>query len=280
MPIKKKVKRKAAPKAAELKVFDINIEDLIPDDENPNEMDEATFDALVEEIREQGFDEPIQVRVHPTLEGKYQIGSGHHRTKAAMVLGMVTVPCIIKEWSDREQRVALVKRNALRGSLNKAKLTTLYRDLAKGKDGALVQRELGFTNPKKFEAMIEAAGQNLPPKQRKKLEEAKETIKSIDDLSSVLNKIFKESGSELDKGYMVFSFGGKKHHYFQIDDETNAQLEAIIAHCEKHGIPYTDVMQSIVSAAAEGDLPTQPKAAKVAKPKGNPKKSPKRKPKE
>lgn len=229
-----------------LEVMDIPVEDLIADEDNPNEMDEATFDQLIEEIREQGFDEPIIVRPHPKLKGKYQIGSGHHRTKAAIVIGMQTVPAIIKQWSDREQKVALVKRNALRGELNKNKLIKLYKELSKGKDGVQVQRELGFTNQKKFEAMYDEAMKVLTPKQKKKLAEAKEKIKSMDDLSSVLNRIFKESGSELDAGYLVFSFGGKNHHYFQIDQEVEDTLQSIIAKCESHDMSYVDAMKQLV----------------------------------
>lgn len=253
-------------------VLMIPVENLIPDEDNPNEMDEATFDALIEEIREEGFDEPILVRPHPEEEGKYQIGSGHHRTKAAMALGMQELPAIVKNWNDRQLKVALTKRNVLRGNINKTKLARLYQDLAKGKDAVQVQRELGFTNQKQFEAMIEQVSANLPPKQKKKLAEAKETIKSMDDLSSVLNRIFKESGSELDKGYMVFSFGGKKHHYFQIDDETNGKLEQIIAHCDNHGINYAEALQSIVKDASmpQGGTP-KPSATKkrTFKKKGN-----------
>lgn len=264
MPIKRKASKKTVtrPSTSKLEVFDLPVEDLIPDDDNPNEMDEATFDQLVEEIREQGFDEPIQVRRHPTIEGKYQIGSGHHRTKGAIVLGMTHVPAIIKEWTDREIKVALVKRNVLRGDTNKTKLVSLYRELAKGKDAIQVQRELGYTNPKRFEAMYEQAEKSLNPKQRKKLAAAKETIKSVDDLSSVLNKIFKESGSELDKGYMVFSFGGKKHHYFQIGAATEVSLQSIIKHCEENDLQYTDVMERIVEQAVADGLPKTGKSAK------------------
>lgn len=269
MAIKRKTKSKKLERT-KLEVVDIPVEDLIPDEDNPNEMDEATFDQLVEEIREQGFDEPIQVRVHPTKKGKYQIGSGHHRTKAATVVGMTHIPAVIKDWSDRQQKVALTKRNVLRGNLDKTKLTKLYRDLVKGKDGVQVQRELGFTNPKKFEAMIDQVEKSLPPKQRKKLQEAKETIKSVDDLSSVLNRIFKDNGSELDQGYAVFSFGGKKHHYFQIDDETSKKLTALVQHCEKEGVSAAEFLQSIIAAA---DLPTalKPATKKPARKKRKPK---------
>lgn len=256
-----KIVPRKKPERTKLEVLDIPVEDLVPDEDNPNEMDEATFDQLIEEIREQGFDEPIIVRPHPTVKGKYQIGSGHHRTKAAMVLGMLTVPAIIKHWTDREQKVALVKRNALRGDLNKGKLVKLYKELSKGKDGVQVQRELGFTNQKKFEAMYDEAMKTLTPKQKKKLAEAKEKIKSMDDLSSVLNRIFKESGSELDKGYMVFSFGGQDHHYYQIDKATNDRLKEIHAACDAADIPYTEFLQSIVAAAKLPVPSSKPKPA-------------------
>lgn len=251
-PIKKK---QSAVKASALQVIDIPIEDLIPDDDNPNEMDEATFDLLIEEIREEGFDEPIQVRKHPTLEGKYQIGGGHHRVKAATVIGMQSVPAVVKQWDDRKQKVALVKRNALRGELNKQKMAKLYKDLAKNsKDPVQLQRELGFSNPKKLDALIEQAEKSLTQTQKKKLAEAKENIKSLDDLSSVLNRIFKESGSELEQGYMVFSFGGKEHHYFKINDETNDALHRIKNRCEKEGTNFTEALQSIVTEASPAPI--------------------------
>src|SRR6056297_1734595 len=260
-PVKKKLtKHRTTWEENEAPIKLVPVEDLIPDDDNPNTMDEATFDLLIEEIREQGFDEPILVRPHPTMEGKYQIGSGHHRTKAATIAGLTELPVIVKQWSDSEQRAALAKRNALRGNLDKDKMVALYKQVvADVGDAALAQRQMGFTDQKTFEKMYDTARASLPPKAQKKLAEAKETIKSVDDLSSVLNRIFKESGSELDKGYMVFSWGGKNHHYFQIGEDTETKLQAIIAHCEAEGVTYTDYMQSIV---AEHDLPTPSKPVK------------------
>ena len=257
---------RSIPKISALSVVDIPIEDLIPDEDNPNEMDEATFDQLIEEIREQGFDEPIQVRPHPTMKGKYQIAGGHHRVKAATVLGMQSVPAVIKNFSDREQKVALVKRNALRGELNKGKLVKLYQTLAKGRDPVQVQRELGFTNTKRFELMIDEVSKTLTPKQKKQLAAAKEDIKSMDDLSSVLNRIFKESGSELDKGYMVFSFGGKRHHYFQIDEGTDKLLQSIVAEAESRGMTYTEAVQLVLVLGADFSKFPSKTPAPAAKP--------------
>jgi hypothetical protein len=262
--VRKPIAKKKVIKRSKLEVIDIAIDDLLDDEDNPNVQDEATFDLLVDEIREHGFDEPIQVRPHPTEPDKYQISSGHHRTKAARVIGLASVPAVIKHYDDREQKIHLAKRNALRGNFDKIKLAKIYNDVSKGRDPVQVQRELGFTNPKKFDQLIEQASKNMTPKQKKKLAEAKEEIKTLDDLSSVLNRIFKESGSEVDEGYMCFSFGGKDHHYVKVDDETNKKLHAIGKACEEADMPMREFLQSIVNAAE------LPKAAVGAKKKRGP----------
>ena len=260
--MKKPISKKKTIKRSQLEVVDLSIEDLIDDEDNPNVQDEATFDLLVDEIREHGFDEPIQVRPHPTKPGKYQISSGHHRTKAARVIGLLAIPAVVKEYSDREQKIHLAKRNALRGNFDKAKLAKIYQDVSKGRDPIQVQRELGFTDPKKFDKIVEAAAKNLSPKQKKKLADAKEDIKTLDDLSSVLNRIFKETGSEADSGYLCFSFGGKDHHYIKIDDDTNKKLHDIGKACEDADMPMKDFLQSIITAA---DLPSPATAVKKRK---------------
>ncbi len=243
----KSIKRTKPPHSV-LEVFDVPIEDLIPDEDNPNAMDEATFDMLVEEIDKNGFDEPIQIRPHPLEKGKWQISSGHHRTKAASVLNMRTVPAIIKEYDDREQKVSLVKRNVLRGEMDKQRLVKLYQEVSRGRDPATVQRELGFSNPKKIEPFIEAASKNMTPKQKKQLADAKEDIKTMDDLSSVLNRIFKESGSEVDEGYVCFSFGGKEHHYVKIDKATNDKIKKLKKACDDRDVHFKDFLQSTIAA--------------------------------
>jgi hypothetical protein len=43
----------------------------------------------------------------------------------------------------------------------------------------------------------------------------------------VLNKIFKEHGSNVDHSLMILSFGGKKHTYIQISSSFQKQLEAL-----------------------------------------------------
>ena len=247
-------------KASSLKVFDIPLDMLHGDDLNPNEMPEDKFDLLVQEIEESGFDEPIIVIPHPQKDGEYLIAGGHHRKKAAAHLGMDAIPAVIKEtWSEDQQKLALVKRNIVSGRMNTQKFTALYTELSKKYDSALLQTMLGFTQKKEFEAVYEGVEKNLKPKQKASLAKAKENIKSVDDLTAVLHKIFKEEGSESDTSYVVFSAGGKKHHYVQIDDETEKALASLKKKRENDGQSLSDLIKEFIRSQDGGKVEAKPR---------------------
>lgn len=234
-------------KKSSLEVFDIPLELLHGDEKNPNEMAEDKFDLLVQEIQENGFDEPLQVIPHPRMDGHYLIAGGHHRKKAAASIGMDAVPCIIKEgWTEDQQKFALVKRNLVKGKTNTQKFTTLYNELAKKYDPALLQTMLGFTQKKEFDAVYEGVEKSLTPKQKTALANAKEEIKSVDDLTAVLHRIFKEEGSESDHSYVIFSHLGKQHHYIKADDELTDALSRHKKRCDKKGESMIGLIKEIV----------------------------------
>jgi hypothetical protein len=116
----------------------------------------------------------------------------------------------------------------------------------KGIDEALLKIQLGFTEQQAFKKLYNTVEKSVTPAQRKKLQEAKETIKSVDDLSSILNNIFKENGTELDNGFLVFSYGGKKHHYVPIDKETEALISSLEKECNEQGTPLGDLFKSMI----------------------------------
>jgi hypothetical protein len=232
-------------------VVDIPLDMLVGHDDNPNEQDEATFDQVVQSIREDGFDEPILVTQIGSGEnaGKFEIVSGHHRVKGARVLNMEAVPAIVKAgWSGTKVQVELVKRNMLRGNLNPEKFTALYNRIIKaGNDEALTKVQMGFTKEDAFKKIYKGIEKALPPSQKKKLAQAKENIKSVDGLSSVLNTIFKEHGADLDHGFVVFAFGGKQHHFIECDPQLDKMMKNLEAEVKDKGLFMADVMKHIVS---------------------------------
>jgi ParB/RepB/Spo0J family partition protein len=249
-------------KRSSLEIFDIPDDLLIDSPDNPQEMDDATFDELVEGIRNEGFDEPIHViKIYGAdgeWNGKYMITSGHHRRKAGRVTGMEEFPAIIKkDMDDAARKIALVRRNQLKGNMNKKKFSALFSEVAPVLGEATAKRLMGFTKENAFAKLYEDVAKTLPASARKQMDEAKETVRSVDDLSSILNNIFKQEGSKVQNGYMVFSYGGKKHHYFQIDNNVSKMLERITAKLAETGEAASDFFAKLLKD--QGELSVQPK---------------------
>lgn len=92
----------------EEKIEQISLEDIVglQSFEHPFEkslqQDEESINALAENIRENGIISPIIVR--SIKGGKYEILSGHRRTKAARILKLDSIPCIVKDVDDTKAK--------------------------------------------------------------------------------------------------------------------------------------------------------------------------------
>jgi ParB/RepB/Spo0J family partition protein len=261
-------------KASKLQVFDIPDDLLLDHSDNPNEQDDSTFDLLVQHIRDDGFDEPITVVPSLKEKGKYLIVSGHHRRKAGKLAGMGSFPSVIKQgWDEDKAAMELVSRNALRGKLNPEKFSALVNKLrTKGYDLAIIQAQMGFTKSDAFQKLYQQAMDALPKAAKAKLADAKETIKSVDGLSSVLNNIFTEHGSDLDHGFIVFNFGNKDHHYVETDNELHGMMTRLEERCRNENLDIRVIFKTLLrdpnridttgavraSGAARADVSEQP----------------------
>lgn len=80
-------------------------------------VDDLAYTELLEAIRERGQDTPIQVRPHPTSDGRYQIVFGHRRARAAKDLGR-PVRAIVKTVTDADHVIAQGQENSARENLS------------------------------------------------------------------------------------------------------------------------------------------------------------------
>ena len=101
---------------------------------------------LADSIREQGVLVPVLVR--PREAGGYELVSGHRRTFACRILGMKTVPAIIKELSDDDAVISMVDANIQREKLlpsEKAKAYAMKFEALKhqGRNGGNTLEEMG-----------------------------------------------------------------------------------------------------------------------------------------
>jgi ParB family chromosome partitioning protein len=85
--------------------------DRLPDDS------QVEFEALKKLIAEEGQKVPIQVRRHPSIDGRYQVVYGHRRWRAALDLG-IKVKATVVALSDSELVVAQGIENAARQDLS------------------------------------------------------------------------------------------------------------------------------------------------------------------
>lgn len=95
-------------------VLDVPIRELFPFQNHPFKvLDDEKMAQTVESVRENGILVPIMVRNRP--EGGYEVISGHRRKHAAEIVGLETVPVIIRDLTDDEAVIAMVDANLQRG---------------------------------------------------------------------------------------------------------------------------------------------------------------------
>ena len=197
----------------------VDVDEIVPNPENPNQQDDRTFNALVREMEREGWTQPLQVVEQE--DGQYQIVAGEHRWRAARILQW-RCPVIVlprEAWEQDRRDMVMVKDNLLKGRLNPEKFTALYNRLAERYDGEVLQTLMGFTSEDAFKRVYQQVKRNLPPGLRDALARTKDEIKTIDDLSLVLNKLFREHGETLDSNYMVFSYGGRDVLWVRADKD-------------------------------------------------------------
>jgi ParB family transcriptional regulator, chromosome partitioning protein len=81
-------------------------------------FDEDMLRDLAESIRTQGILQPILVRPHTDVPGRYQIIAGERRWRAAGISGLHEIPVICRELSDVESAAAALIENLQRENLN------------------------------------------------------------------------------------------------------------------------------------------------------------------
>ena len=130
------------------RILNIPIEELHPYARQPYSVERPTPDLvrLMDSIEQVGIAEPLIVR--PRTEGGYEILSGHRREYCARVVGLQTLPVIVREYTDDEADILVVDYNITREDLlpsEKAKAYSLKLGAMKrqGKRTDLTSLQLG-----------------------------------------------------------------------------------------------------------------------------------------
>ena len=106
--------------------MDLEIAKIRPFKDHPFKvLDDEKMQDLIESIRINGILSPVLVR--PIGDDAYEMVSGHRRMHAAMMLGMDTVPAIIREMTDDEAVVKMVDANIQREELLPSEKAFAYK---------------------------------------------------------------------------------------------------------------------------------------------------------
>lgn len=237
---------------------ELSIDEIEPNEWNPNEMDEVAFQRLIKEIKEVGFINPIQV---VPVGDKYRIIGGEHRYRAALILGMEKIPAIIledKKFSDEElQKFLTVRLNMLRGKLNPMKFMELYDEFAKKYGEDKVQELMAITDKEVWKKITKDLKKDLkkagvPKEEIEKLDEL--DIEDIDKLGNILQDLFIKYGDTLKYSFMVFDFGGQKHVYIKLNKEAKQKLYALMDFCKDNQLNINAVLNYILEHTNTDEL--------------------------
>ena len=108
------------------RVHNIPIEELHPFRDHPFKIQSGEeMDRMIENIRKVGAITPALAR--PLVDGGFELISGHRRLAACQVLGLKTMPVIVREMTDDEAVIAMVDANLQRETILPSEKAFAYR---------------------------------------------------------------------------------------------------------------------------------------------------------
>ena len=100
------------------KILLISQEKIYPNPHQPRRhFDYDELEGLAESIRANGILQPLCVRDMPSSDGNYELIAGERRLRAARLVGMSKIPCIVMETDDSNSAVFALIENLQRQNL-------------------------------------------------------------------------------------------------------------------------------------------------------------------
>jgi len=233
--------------------------ELIGADWNPNEMTEAEFSLLKEQITQVGFIDPPTVAAVEAKDGRtyYEIVGGHNRAAAAKALGLKKIPVDVLQgdkWQEEDLRkLQAVRLNVLHGRMNPEKMVSLYNEMVK-KYGHEATRMLGYTNEDGIKKMVKQVSDGLRgtmgAEKAADFESRAKTAKTSGDIGRIVSEIMSEHGETVDYNFMIFSWGGKDHVYVAMGPRLKQAMDIIMNACRQNVVDINDLLTDAVEDAA------------------------------
>lgn len=137
-----------------LKVVYRSIDDLKPNEYNPNRQNEEEFELLCRSMEEDGFTQPIVAIPDGTIV------DGEHRWRAARHLGIKEIPVCFVKMTKAQARIATLRHNRARGAEDFGLTADVMRDLQRLGAIDWAQHSLGMTDDE-INLMLEEGEQSV-----------------------------------------------------------------------------------------------------------------------
>jgi len=238
-------------------VVNIPIEKLKKASWNPQVQSSETFNNLVQEIEEDGFDEPLLVIVDPDDADMYIIIAGNHRYDGGKVTGMSELPCIIKDWTEDEAKIKAVRRNVIHGDLDERRLSSLVNSMKERKKLTEdeISKKMGFDSREAFYRKYKAEDMKKKEEDRKEAYSHKDIPKEltmVDNVSVVLTEIFGNyEGDSIDRSFLFFMHKKRNHLIVQCDDKLAKTVSKAVESINNAGLDAAEFFDEVLKKAVK-----------------------------
>jgi ParB/RepB/Spo0J family partition protein len=123
---KKAALKKRTVQLEQLTINYVRLDDIQPNEYNPNRMSEHDFELLCRSMREDGFTQPVIVH-----RDTRRIVDGEHRWRAGAAIGLTEIPVVYVDMTPEQMRIATLRHNRARGSEDMQLSAEVLRDLEK-----------------------------------------------------------------------------------------------------------------------------------------------------
>lgn len=227
---------------------------VTPNEWNPNEMTSEQFNLLDESIRDYDCLEPIVV-VPDYDRKRFIIIGGEHRWEVMRIAEEEYIPSIVAA----PDRVDEVKQMELTGKLNFIKgqptkekfqsFVNTYIEKTGVTDPDMLANRFGMSDTAEFNSMLDNVEKSLPSKDmKKKFKAIKQTIRDVDDLSNILNRLFSTYGDTIPAGYMVFDFGGQDHIWVKMEATYIDRVKDVARDVKEKGYTFDSYLLALLMA--------------------------------
>lgn len=241
----------------DIKRIELPVDEIIPNPDNPNEMNKKEFALLMDSIKQVGFIDPPQVIEQD--DGRFMIVGGEHRWRAAVELGMKRIPVDVlmgDKWTDPDMLDFMtVRLNVLHGKMNPEKFLKVYKRACEKFGREEVAKYMGYTNEdgikKLIGVMAKTMKESLPPEMAQQFEEEAKKAKTVGDLTNIVNRLFEEYGDTMKHNFMVFSWGAKEHVYIAMNKEVHVAMKKIMKLARKNEVDINELIGGAIREIAD-----------------------------